>query len=124
MGAAGALLLPLMGCGTGSSFEMANGAAAPDNLRTAYFETARARFALVACRAAEQRQAIGGLDGARSGAELDVARRFVGLDLGALKREVEQEMLVAQVLECAGDEGIARYRAAVGRLQKIGSGRN
>ncbi len=119
MGAAGALLLLLIGCGTEAAFQDGPSAEVPENLRQAYLEVARARFKLIACRGPEQLQTIGGIDSARIRAEEAAAARFAGVEFAALKQEADRETLVVQIEQCPGEGGIARYRSAVSRLRSI-----
>jgi hypothetical protein len=114
-------MLSMAACGSAAPFADSNNARVevPKGLRAAYLEAGRARFALAACRAPEQRQAIAALDSERERVEETLASRYAPPTLVELKSASDREFLVAQIEQCAGALGIDRFRASVDALGRI-----
>ena len=116
--AAASLSLMLAACGSAEPYSSEPQVDVPEPLRAAYVDVERARFALAACRAPEQRLAIGGLDSERQRAGAALAGRYADVTLAELRRAAEREMLTAHVEACPNAPGIERYRGAISALRQ------
>jgi predicted lipoprotein len=95
--------------------------AVPDRLRAAYAEITAARFALAACRAPRERQAIDAADRRRGELELAMAQRLGADRVAALRAASQEAALRVQVQLCPGENGLARLARAEAELAAAGA---